>query len=168
MNRRHLVLGSALTLTLAAVVWASRTEAPADSNVAPRAPAETAPPKRDAAVTDFGLARVNSARQTEDAGPKRNAFAARSFYVPPPAPKLAPPPPPPPPKAPPLPFRYMGMLKDGDGLLQVFVTQGERVLSLAPGDVIDNTYRVEKVGADEVKFLYIPLNELQTLRVGNS
>jgi hypothetical protein len=171
VNRRRLILGSALALTLAAVAWASRMEAPADSNVAappgPRAAAPAAP-ERDAAVTDFGLARVNSARQTEEAGPKRNAFAARSFYVPPPAPRLAPPPPPPPPQAPPLPFRYMGMLRDGDGRLQIFVTQGERVLTLAPGDVIDNIYRVEKIGTDEVTFRYIPLNELQTLRVGNT
>lgn len=187
-TKRRIALAAALLLTLAAV-WASRMEyadAPAPTRIARDAPAargtgtsgatadaistpavvaESAPA---AAAPELAVARVATLRQAGEVSPPRaNVFASKSFYVPRPKPKrvtvVAPPPPPP--VAPPLPFTYMGVLKEG-GNTVVFVVSGERLHSVRVGDVIDGTYRVEAVNAEEVTFVYLPMNEKQTLRIG--
>jgi hypothetical protein len=62
----------------------------------------------------------------------------------------------------------MGMLREASGAAVVFITRGERMYSVRAGDVIDGTYRVEAVGAGEMTFVYLPMNEKQTLRIGES
>src|SRR5262245_43506916 len=53
--------------------------------------------------------------------------------------------------APPLPFIYLGQILD-DGKTTVFVARGEDHYSLAPGLVIDDTYKVERVTDTQVTF----------------
>lgn len=105
-----------------------------------------------------------------------DAFNATTWQVQPPPPRYvpAPPPPPPPPPqsapaptAPPLPFTYMGNYSDTDSRF-VILTKGDRVYTVAVGDVIDNTYRVEKIAAGMVNFTYLPLNIEQSLRTGEA
>lgn len=187
-TKRRIALAAALLLTLAAV-WASRMEhadAPAPTRVARDAPASretgtsaatadakskpddaTEPAPAAAAAPELAVARVATLRRTDETSPRANVFAAKSFYVPRPKPKRVAVvvPPPPPPVAPPLPFTYMGVLKEG-GSTVVFVVSGERLHSVRVGDVIDGTYRVEAIGSEEVTFVYLPMNEKQTLRIG--
>lgn len=98
-------------------------------------------------------------------------FSPHSWRVePPPAPPAAwtPPPPapaPPPPEAPALPFEFIGKLDDAERL-RVFLTRGERIYTVTVGDVIDGTYRVERIGGSEMVMTYLPLNLTQTLSVG--
>jgi hypothetical protein len=182
-NKRRIAMATVLLLTLAAVVWANRLEqadAPASASdvqdtLASRetgTPGATAGTKSEPAVAaapELAVARVAALRQADETTPRANVFAPKSFYVPPPKPKklaAPPPPPPPPPAAPPLPFTYMGMLKEGGGSTVVFVVRGERLHSVRVGDVIDGTYRVEAVGSEEVTFVYLPMNEKQTLKIG--
>lgn len=82
--------------------------------------------------------------------------------------KVAPPPPspspaPPPPSAPPLPFTYFGLVTDASGGSNVFIAQGSTLLPVTAGLVIDGQYRVDKVGASEIVFTYLPLGTTQVL-----
>jgi hypothetical protein len=101
-----------------------------------------------------------------------DVFNATSWYVPPPPPRFVPPPPaaPPPivvPTAPPLPFTYLGRYGD-TASRTIILSKGERVYTVAVGDVIENTYRVEKLTAGMVNLTYLPLNIQQSLRTGEA
>jgi hypothetical protein len=102
--------------------------------------------------------------------PAAELFAAKLWYVAPP-----PPPPPPPPRpaeapllkpgAPPLPFVFMGKIVEADRLT-VFLVKGERVYLASEGDVIDSTYKLQKIEPGQLTLLYLPLETEQTLLVG--
>jgi hypothetical protein len=101
-----------------------------------------------------------------------DAFNATSWYVPPPQPRFVPPPPviqapPPVPTAPQLPFTYLGRYGDTDSRT-IILSKGERVYTVAVGDVIENTYRIEKFSPGMVNLTYLPLNIQQSLRTGDS
>jgi hypothetical protein len=100
-------------------------------------------------------------------------FSPKTWLPPAPAPKTAPPPvavvprPAPPPTAPPLPFTFMGKLDDASRL-RVFLARGDKAYTVAEGDVIDNTYRVVTINAGQMTLLYLPLNQPQSLSIGNN
>lgn len=102
-----------------------------------------------------------------------DAFNITSWYVPPPAPRMAAkpiviaPPPIPVPTAPPLPFTYLGRYGDTD-TRTIILSKGDRVYTVAVGDVIENTYRVEKLTTGMVNLTYLPLNIEQSLRTGET
>lgn len=100
--------------------------------------------------------------------PAAELFAAKSWYVAPPQPPPPPPPPPPAPvipSAPPLPFAFMGRMVEAERLT-VFLVKGERVYLAAEGDVIDDIYKLEKIESGQLTLIYLPLNAVQTLAVG--
>jgi hypothetical protein len=68
------------------------------------------------------------------------------------------------PAAPPLPFRYVGRVHLGADTL-VFVKQGDKLLSVKPGDALDAQYLVESVSGTAITFLHRPSGERQTLRI---
>mgnify|MGYP000521176126 CR=1 FL=1 len=95
-----------------------------------------------------------------------DVFKSFSWYVPPPPPPPPPPAPPPPPTAPPLPFVYLG--KYIDGKTQLFIlSRGNRVLNVAVGEVIADTYRIDGVQGGDLGITYLPLNIKQSLPVGS-
>ncbi|HZV53869.1 MAG TPA: hypothetical protein VFF82_02930 [Rhodocyclaceae bacterium] len=95
-----------------------------------------------------------------------NAFATTSWYVPPPPPK---PEPPPKPTAPPLPFAFMGRYDDGiHAGAVVMLTKGDRLYTVGEGDVIEETYRVDRITERVVELMYLPLNTKQVLPVGGT
>lgn len=101
-----------------------------------------------------------------------DAFNVTSWYVPPPAPRVvAKPvvvaPPPPAPTAPSLPFTYLGRYGD-TASRTIILSKGDRVYTVAVGDVIENNYRVEKFTPGMVHLTYLPLNIEQTLRTGET
>ena len=67
------------------------------------------------------------------------------------------------PTAPPLPFQYFGRITE-NGKTEVFVTRGDEVLSIAPGQKLGE-YRVDQVGASAIAFTYLPLKTRQTLDI---
>ncbi len=120
------------------------------------------------------LARLES----QQAGKKGvgDAFNPTSWYVPPPPPPppvvvakpiVVAPPPIPVPTAPPLPFVYLGRVGDTD-TRTIILSKGDHVYTVAVGDVIENTYRVEKPTAGTVNLTYLPLNIAQSLRTGET
>jgi hypothetical protein len=98
-------------------------------------------------------------------------------YVPPPlparpAPPSAPPPlvsppPQPAPSAPPLPFRFVGMMID-HGTPILFVAQGRESYVLRAGQTVNEVYRLEQLAEHEATFVYIPLNQRQTLSIARA
>jgi hypothetical protein len=72
---------------------------------------------------------------------------------------------PPPASAPVLPFTYMGKLLSG-GDRAVFLIQGERNLVVHEGDTIDALYRVEHIAEGAITLVYLPLDQRQTLIIG--
>jgi len=112
------------------------------------------------------------AASTPGGGPQAGGlFSAHSWRVaPPPAPAPAwtPPPPvaaPPPAVAPALPFEFIGKMDD-ERRLRVFLLRGEKIYTVTVGEVIDGTYRIERIADSEMVLTYLPLNVRQTLSVG--
>lgn len=102
------------------------------------------------------------------AGSNANLFLTKSWYVPPPPPPPAKPAPPPPPTPPPLPFNFLGSYQEPDGRLVIFLTRGERLYSVSPGDVIDGTYRVGTISKGQLGLTYLPLKIRQSMNIGES
>lgn len=99
-----------------------------------------------------------------------NAFGAMSWYVPPPPPPPKPPTkplPPPPPTAPPMPFSFLGQYVEG-GTRIIFLVKGDRIYTVSEGEVIDNTYRVERLAGGQLELTYLPLDIKQTISAGES
>ncbi|ACO79080.1 hypothetical protein AvCA_29110 [Azotobacter vinelandii CA] len=104
--------------------------------------------------------------------PQADLFAARSWRASRPASGSASPSalvarPPAAPVAPPLPFEFVGRLDDSVRL-RVFLLQGDRLHTVEAGEVIDGTYRLERIADDELTLVYLPLNQTQSLSVGDN
>lgn len=131
-------------------------------------PTQSRVPKtgKDSLSDELRRIRIGRLTCSAEPGASTDLFAGKSWYVPPPPPKPKPPPPPPPPTAPPLPFAFMGSYQETDGRLIIFLTKGERLYTVSPGDVIDGTYRVEDVVSGQLGLTYLPLNIRQSMSVG--
>lgn len=91
---------------------------------------------------------------------RRDPFAVVSFA---PAP---PPPPPPKPTAPPLKFRYLGVLHE-DNAHAIFLDSGGGQLLIArKGDTLAGQYLVLDISDTQMQLEYTPLAERQTLNFG--
>ena len=94
--------------------------------------------------------------------PRPAPVASVAAFVPPP-PVAAPLPAP---TAPPLPFIFVGKHFENNRW-EVFVSRGEQTLILRAGQSIDANYRVESVQPPRMVITYLPLDEKQTLNIGN-
>lgn len=95
-------------------------------------------------------------------------FSVQSWLPPPPPPPPAPPAAvvqEPAPTAPPLPFSYVGTFNRDKDKPQVFLANGDQLLIVSPGDLIDGRYRFESIAATEAVFTYLPLNERQVMTI---
>jgi hypothetical protein len=61
-----------------------------------------------------------------------------------------------------MPFSFLGRYVEG-GKLTILLVKGDRVYTVSEGEVIDNTYRVERLTGGEVELTYLPLNIKQTI-----
>jgi hypothetical protein len=61
----------------------------------------------------------------------------------------------------------MGRFEQGDTNL-VILTRGSRVITAAQGDVLENTYRIDRIEASKVTFTYMPLGTSQSLSTGSA
>jgi hypothetical protein len=171
----RLLLAAAVLLTAALIAFA-----PSDENVSAPAsekgrrakpalagkapPANAAKPAANPASARPGRLDALARAPLEDVP---DLFKSLSWYVPPPPPPPTPPPPPPPPTAPPLPFAYLGQYLDGNTAL-ILLTRGDRLLSVAPGDIIDRVYQVGRPAGGQLTFTYLPLHIEQSLTTGVS
>jgi hypothetical protein len=102
-------------------------------------------------------------------GATKDPFAARGWLPPPPPPPPpqaeAPPAPPPPPTAPPVPFRFVGLLEEKASKPAAFLAKGDALYVVHVGDVVESTYRVESFNSAQVVVTYLPLQQRQTIEV---
>lgn len=89
-------------------------------------------------------------------------FGSKSWYVPPPLSVSASNSPPPQPSAPPLAFVFLGRMID-KGEVTVFLSKSGQQYTVKVNDILDDTYRVDMITADNAVLTYIPLNIQQTL-----
>jgi hypothetical protein len=145
---------------LAAVAAADDGDEPGRPATAARA--EKAPK----AATHVELERLKRTPAADEAAKTDavNVFSSTSWYVPPPPVK---PLPPPKPTAPPLPFTFMGRYDDASKAV-VMLVKGDRLYTVSEGDVIDGTYRVDRISDKSVELTYLPLHEKQVLPVGGA
>jgi hypothetical protein len=165
----------ALASTLAAVHWADSLPDAGDAKPKARVESHSRVARETPAATSSTALDLQKLQRAPQSEPESDPFGTKDFRPPPPQkPKSeAMPgghaalqaPPPPPPQAPPLPFTYMGRL-DEDQDTTVFLTAGDRNLVVKPGDVIDNTYKLEQVTQSTVVLTYLPMNQKQTLAIG--
>jgi hypothetical protein len=168
-RERWLLLLTLLTLALSAAAWVREGGKAADVEVrdttARQAPsAITAPARTEQSADRVHLEKLRDRAAADHAN---DAFAPRSWRKP--APKapaaasavvvVAPP------SAPPLPFTYMGKVLS-DEISAVFLNQGERNLIVHEGDVIDATYRVEKLSDAGLTLIHLPTGIRQNLLIG--
>jgi hypothetical protein len=167
---RHVLLATGLFGTLIATAWVSRFGDGTPAAAVARRSGPVADLARATGTNESsGRLGVNVAtlRSKETARrPARDAFGSKSFYVAPPPTPVRADAAPPPPSAPPLPFRYVGLIQE-EGALTLFLESGERLYSVKVGDVIDGNYRVEEISPQGVEFLYLPMNMRQSLNIEN-
>lgn len=185
LNTRQRLVAAALLLTLLATAWTIYQEDGNELNslsvVAP------AMPRRIAAnvivPTPQALLQLRTARTLLDSD-INNTFAVTRWepmqapmppaLSPPAPPLLMPPPvayvppPPPPPSAPILPFQYLGRLQEGVTPWRVFLLKGNTVYTVHEGDVLDGVYRVQKIAARQLTFIYLPLQQEQSIAIGEA
>jgi hypothetical protein len=162
-------LAGALLMTLFAAQWVSGEDVDADSGRdAPDERSSSNPAGRrlqnerqgeqpESSQLDVErLKRLDSRKFSAQAG---DIFSRKSWVPPPPSNAK-----PPPPSAPPLPFKYLGKVMEGDEI-QVFLSLADRNYIVKPGENIDSQYRVDEVSDHAVILTYLPLNAKQTLAI---
>ncbi|WP_429574098.1 hypothetical protein [Paraburkholderia sp. UCT70] len=149
---------------------ASAANAASTANVAdaanPASTAKAANAARRPRSEPTPRARLIALRAPLSLASTNNPFAASSWLPPPPPPVAAPPAPPDPvapPTAPPVPFTYLGELDAKTAKPQVFLSAGDRLLIVSPGDVVDGQYRVESISENDMVLTYLPLDQRQVL-----
>ena len=89
-----------------------------------------------------------------------NLFAVHSWLAPVPKPVAQLP------RAPALPFKYLGqMVQDGETMV---ILDHASLTHLARKGQVIGSYRVDDIGARDMRFTYLPLSETQRLTFGNS
>jgi len=176
-------VANALSGNAFAAPAAPAPDAPTSTNAAPAATSTNAAPvaASASAAASSGRGSAGAALGTEPVSQRvtagnrpANAFAPKSWLVvappppPPPPPPVVPPPPPPPPQAPPLPFKYVGVLHVSADLTLWYLLKGERLIVAATGEVIDDTHRIDGADAGQLRFTYMPLAQRQALAIGGT
>jgi hypothetical protein len=128
------------------------------------APRNGADPPQAASASALDLP---TRRKIEQSAAK-DPFAARGWLPPPPPPQAAATVatvvvPPPPPTAPPVPFRFVGLLEEKSAKPAAFIAQGDALFVVHVGDVVESTYRIESFDAVQVVVTYLPLQQRQTI-----
>jgi hypothetical protein len=93
-----------------------------------------------------------------------NLFTSQSWAPPPPPVKAGPPPPP---TAPAMPFTFLGK-KHEDATWEVYLAHSETTLIVREGSMIEGTYRVESIKPPLLTVIYLPMNQRQTLPIGDA
>lgn len=94
-------------------------------------------------------------------------FGSQSWAPPPPPPEKLKPLPPPTPVAPPLPYTFLGK-KIEDGLWEVYLARNDLTFIVRAKTVIETNYRIDDIKPPVLTLTYLPLNQIQTLTIGEA
>ena len=161
--RKKRLLGWAVLIggAAAAVVWAPAPEEDPAPIAAPSLSVAPVAAKR----TEAGNSLLAQLPEREALGRRRGELFPAQSWTPPPRPvarAAAVAPPVAAPTPPPMPYRVAGRVVH-DGISQVVLAKGDRVLTVQPGDTLDDGYRVEDIGPQGVTLVYLPLGTPQQL-----
>lgn len=176
-RQRWIALAALLMAALTAAAWVREADRKNSTEIVePPARTRQVPVARGADPATPDRVHLEKLRGRDPDPNANDAFATRSWRKP--APKAAatapvaaaalpaaPSPPTAPPGAPPLPFTYMGRLLSEE-TNAVFLTQGERNLVVHEGEIIESTYRVDKVSETRLTFTHLPSGVQQHLPIG--
>lgn len=176
LQPRKLVLASALVLTFAAMYLVDAAAPEEEVTVArdntsrprltPAQPSQLTPDKPENqayGLPDLALGRARQAQAMPQPG--QDLWQSHAWHVAPPliqesASTLAETARP---VVPALPYQYMGQIDDApDGSL-VFLTVGNRVLSVSPGQTIEQVWRLDSIDQRALYLTYLPLNSAVVL-----
>lgn len=173
---RRLILGAALVATLLAVIWVEEDDLDLAETVQPILPTRTASSGARGKKDDIGPLQVDRLGQRAFSAEADDIFAVTSWepkrpvssspqpvFVPR---QIAAPAPPPAPVAPPLQFKYVGRVTEGN-ITRVFLSMAESNYVAKAGERIDANYRVDRIKDDAIEFTYLPLGVKQTLLINN-
>ncbi|MGH8769417.1 MAG: hypothetical protein ACREVT_14725 [Burkholderiales bacterium] len=178
-RQRWIALVALLMAALTAAAWVREADRKSGTEIVePPARPRQAQAARGADPATPDRVHLEKLRGRDVDSNANDAFATRSWRIP--APKAAatapvsavalpatPSPPTAPPGAPPLPFTYMGRLLSEE-TNAVFLTQGERNLVVHEGEIIESTYRVDKVSETRLTFTHLPSGVEQHLSIGEA
>jgi len=105
--------------------------------------------------------RETMARIRDDALVERDAFASRTWDPPPPKEGK-----PPPPQAPVLPYTYVGKKQEA-GEWEVYLALGEDIRIVRSNMTLDGNYKIGAITPPTLGLTYLPLQQMQTLSIGN-
>ena len=153
----------ALVLIAGVVVGRERSEPSASQRPAPR---KNAASRTDAPVADLPVDRLERKPLTYSGGDlfARTAPVSAAPVSEPPKPLVTTPTVVEPPAAPPLPFRYLGQM-ERHRARTVLLVKGDDIVMAAPGDTVEDIYRIEAVTEVSVDFVYLPLGAHQALAI---
>ena len=183
-NIRRLVLGVALVATLLAVVWLEENDVGMEETVQPIVPARAAPNKASSTLdkkSDMAFLTVDQLGQRKfnpeaddifaptswqpkrsPAGSAQSPFGLGQAAKPVPPPIVAPPP-----TAPPLPYKYVGKITEGE-ITRIFLSKAEDNYIAEVGKRLEADYRVDRINDDAIELTYLPLGIKQTLLINNN
>jgi hypothetical protein len=131
----------------------------AEASAAPREPAAAnAASSNDSAQREWR----DRLRRPTSTAPGNALFETKS-WLPEPPPKRPVVRAPEAPTPPPFPYQFLGRLETEGKPRTVYLTKDNRVYSVAPGEVIEGTYRVVDVTAESMELMYLPLNMKQQI-----
>ena len=183
MKTRHIAMTTCLIVAAALAIWGDKTPNNTIVEATPRNASHSAstplsalnvnhapsnPTKKESSTSNNRPEPMILALLPRDEIPQASPKSAHLFVTQswnPPSPKPAPAPPPPPPTAPTLPFTYIGK-RMVDGAWEVFLGRGDNIVYIHATSVIDGTYRIDAIAPPVLKITYLPLNQQQTLAIG--
>lgn len=173
MTARRILLAAALAIAAWLALFGDKTPAGGIAEPVARASVQTtknSTPVQETKPSHEPVILALQARDTLIGGaaadkPANGLFDSQSWTPPPPPPPK--PAPPPPPTAPPLPFTYLGK-KFEDGTWEVYLSQDEQTLIVRAQSIINGVYRVESIQPPTLSLTYLPLNQTQTITIGEA
>jgi len=174
-GRRRALLFGTLAVALAWSGWLAFNGEPDDDAAglvevadAPARPARTAEPAsvRPLQATPSAKPRAPSETAPRMAIARADLFPKQTWFIPPPPPPPPPRSPPPPPQAPALPFTYMGSWQE-DSTTTYYLTRNSLPVSVRVGQILDGAWQLEQVTGKSLNFIYLPLNQVRSLRMGD-
>ena len=179
-NIRKLILWGALAATLLAVVWVedeyeqdaetaeaieptrhSRSGARVDKLISESLPIEQLGKRKFSAEADdiFTITTWESKRST--ANGTASGLISQQLKA-----SASPPPPAPTPVAPPLQFKYLGRITEGQET-HIFLGQADKNHVAKVGARIEDQYRIDRIMDDSIELTYLPLGIRQTLLIND-
>ncbi|MFP3555506.1 hypothetical protein SB861_33050 [Paraburkholderia sp. SIMBA_049] len=172
MKRQHIVMAVLFVSCALVLTFTSHSQDDAIVEAAPHAPVT---PSTSASTTPrathgtTGVVAIASVRVREDRSSSGTHLLFNTLMLAPPLPSAAPAQAevPPLPSAPPMPFAYIGKQQSA-GHWEVYLAHGDDTLIVHDQMLIDGDYRVDSIAPPNMTLVYLPLNLVQTLDIGNA